>query len=633
MPRSTFLMGQSEGGDWDERPVHEVKISTLTAISVTEVTNAQYEEFDPNHREFRGRLGFSKDDDEAVVFVSWHDAVDFCKWLSEKEGRTYRLPTEAEWECACRAGTTTAYNTGDELPEAFHKNVRESWFPDSARRRDSDVVKLTVAQTPPNPWGLYDMHGNVEEWCHDWYGPYDDANQTDPGGPSTGDFKVTRGGSHSTELRYLRSANRSGTLPEDKSWYIGFRVVLDVLPNEKPLHMFSTPVKKQDVKQDIPKNLGKGPKRRKPYFKGPIQYVKIPANSNGPMYSRHNHDPALIHCPNGDLLAIWYSCNSEPGRELAILASRLRYGSDEWEPASPFWDAPDRNDHAPAFYTDGKTIYQFNGLSAAATWGNLATIMRTSSDSGATWSKARLINPTHGLRHMPVQSVFRSKEGYIILPCDAVTGGSGGTALSISKDNGKTWYDPGAGKPKPSFKAGEKGGWIAGIHAGVVQLKNGDLMALGRGDTIDGQMPMSISDDMGESWTYSASPFQPIGGGQRLILRRLHEGPIMVITFADRRKGMVLTDGGDKVYGMYAALSYDEGKSWPVKRLITAGGPAREIDGGGNTGKFTMDESRAEPKGYLAVTQTPNDVIHLISSKQYYAFNLAWLTEKSKTGR
>ncbi|HLB73627.1 MAG TPA: SUMF1/EgtB/PvdO family nonheme iron enzyme, partial [Sedimentisphaerales bacterium] len=535
-----FLMGQAEGGDWDERPVHNVTLSKPFAISATEVTNAQYESAKggtPDHKKLRAKLGFSRDDDEAVVFVSWHDAVNFCEWLSKKEGKTYRLPTEAEWEYACRAGTNTAYSTGSELPKSCHKNQEETW--------DPKPVSLKVAAGPANPWGLYDMHGNVEEWCYDWYGPYDESDQTDPVGRSEGDFKVMRGGAHSTRIEYLRSANRSGTLPDDKSWLIGFRVVQAELPETKPLGPAPIPLNRQDVNQDIPKDLTKGPDPEKPYFKGPIQYVKIPPGSDGPMYSRHNHDPALINCPNGDLLAIWYSCRSEAGRELAIVASRLRYGSNEWEAASPFWDAPDRNDHAPAFWCDGeKTIYHINGLSVGATWGRMALIMRTSADSGATWSAATIIAPEHAYRHQPVQSVFRSYEGFIILPCDAVSGGDGGTAIHISQDNGGTWRDPGAGQPNPTFKAGEKGGWIAGIHAGVVQLRNGNLMALGRSNNIDGQMPMSISDDMGKSWTYSASPFQPIGGGQRLILRRLNEGPILVVTFAHQRKGMIITDSG-----------------------------------------------------------------------------------------
>ncbi|MBC8470215.1 MAG: SUMF1/EgtB/PvdO family nonheme iron enzyme [Planctomycetes bacterium] len=634
----SFMMGQKDGGDWDERPVHRVTIARPFWMAVTEITNTQYEQFDPEHRELRGKLGLSKLDDEAVVFVSWHEAVKFCEWLSKKEGKSYRLPTEAEWEYSCRAGTTTAYHTGPDLPDEFHKNVRMSWFPDPARSRLSDKqVPLTVSQTIPNPWGIFDMHGNVEEWCYDWYGPYRKDAQTDPVGFESGDFKVTRGGSHSTKLSYLRSANRLGTLPDDKSWLIGFRVVLGRMPNTEMLPAPVPSLNRQHVSWRIHADLLEGPDSNEPYFQGPTEYVKIPPDSNGPMYSQHNHDPALVDCPNGDLLAIWYSCLEESGRELTILASRLRYGADEWEPASVFWDAPDRNDHAPAFWFNGRdTIYHFNGLSAAATWGNLATIMRTSIDSGATWSKAQIINPEHGLRHMPVESVFQTREGFIILPCDAVTGGNGGTAVHISRDGGSTWIDYGAGKPNPGFVSDSTGGWIAGIHAGVVQLKDGSLMAFGRGNNIDDRMPMSISQDMGRTWSYSASEFPPLGGGQRLILRRLLEGPILFVSFTDRRKGMIIPDAAAnhrRVFGMFAALSFDDGKTWPCTRLITAGGPAKKVDGGGNTGSFTMDETHAEPRGYLAATQTPNGLIHLISSKQYYVFNLAWLKEPMLAGK
>jgi len=122
----SFLMGQKQGGDWDERPVHEVSITAPFYMAVTEVTNVQYEQFDPEHGKLRGKLGFSRQDDEAVIFVSSHDAAKFCEWLSEKEGKPYRLPTEAEWEYACRAGTTTAYNTGDDLPDIYCKSQTET---------------------------------------------------------------------------------------------------------------------------------------------------------------------------------------------------------------------------------------------------------------------------------------------------------------------------------------------------------------------------------------------------------------------------------------------------------------------------------------------------------------------------
>ncbi len=609
----SFTMGSPEGGDFDERPAHKVAISRAFFMGTTEVTNAQYEQFDPQHKRVRGKLGFSKEDDEAAVFVSWHDAVRFCRWLSKKEGKPYRLPTEAEWEYACRAGTTTPYHTGKELPKEFHKNARVSWYP-SNRSKEGEVVPLLVGRTPANPWGLHDMHGNVEEWCHDWYGPHVEGDQKDPVGRAEGDFRVTHGGSHSTTLPYLRSANRLGT-------------VLGEMPGTKPLPVPPLPLNRRNVKQEIPANLAKGPDPTKPYFKGPRTYVKIPANSEGPMFSRHNHDPALVECPNGDLLAIWYSCRSEAGRELCIVASRLRYGQEEWEPASPFWDAPDRNDHAPAMWADGHgTIYHFNGLSAAATWGNPAIIMRVSTDSGATWSKARLVMSEHGMHHQPVESVFQTREGWIILPCDAVPGGSGGTAVIIGRDGGKSWFDPGEGKPRPDFREGATGAWIAGIHAGVTQLKDGRLLAFGRGDSIDGRMPRSISSDLGQTWTYSPSPFPPIGGGQRLILMRLKEGPIFFASFA---KKIMITDASGQqrpVSGLFAALSTDEGETWQIKRLVSDDGPPREVDGGGNTGKFTMSHESAEPRGYMSACQTPDGVIHLISSKQHYAFNLAWLS-------
>ena len=629
IPAGSFVMGQKDGG-WDEKPVGKVTISKGLLMSRTEVTNAQYEQFDPAHKKLRGKLGFSKADNEAVVFVSWREATAFCRWLSKKESKPYRLPTEAEWEYACRAGTTTPYHTGKTLPKAFCKNVTLSWFPGSNRGRDKPV-KLTAGTTPPNAWGLCDMHGNVEEWCSDWYGRQAKGDRIDPVGPGDGDFKVTRGGSHSTKLEFLRSANRSGTLPEDKSWLIGFRVVQGETPATKPSPAPGPPLNARNVSQKIPPDLSKGPDPAKPFFKGPLQYVKIPPAADCGVYNRHNHCPAIVNCPNGDLLAIWYTCRSEPGRELGIVASRLPYGANQWQVASDFWDAPDRNDHASALWVDDKgTIHHFNGLSAAATWGSLATIMRTSTDSGATWSKAKLIMPEHGLHHMPVESVLRTKEGAVIVPCDAVVGGGGGTAVLVSRDAGKTWTDPGEGKPQPKFADGATGAWIAGIHAGFVQLKDGSLMAMGRGNAIGAKMPMSVSKDLGKTWKYSASPFPPIGGGQRLVILRLAEGPILFCSFG---RSVSITDASGKqrkVSGLFAALTTDEGKTWSIKRPITDGGPTRKIDGGGNTGRFTMSANSTEPRGYMSICQTPNGVIHLISSKQHYQFNLAWLNTPAK---
>jgi len=596
-------------GDYDERPAHQVTISRPFHLGVCQVTNAQYEQFDPLHAHLRGKLGFSIDSDEAVVFVSWHEAAAFCRWLSEKEGLPYRLPTEAEWEYACRAGTTTLFSTGDTLPEEYLRNPGSSWYPDSRHGRGrAELAPLHVGRTPANPWGLHDMHGNVEEWCRDWYGPYAPEDQVDPVGRADGDFRVTRGGSHSTVAYYLRSANRMGSLPEDRSWYIGFRVAIGEAPATSALPAMPPPPVQQGVSTRRREAPVPGPDR--PHFHGPLPYVHIPEGAVGPLFARHNHDAAIAECPNGDLLAIWYTTWTERGREVAVAASRLRVGAQEWEPASPFWDTPDRNDHCPGLWWDGEqTLYHFNGLSAAATWGSLAIIMRTSTDSGATWSRARLIAPEHSTRHMVIPGTFRAQDGAIVLACDANE--SWGTALHLSYDNGQTWADA--------------GGTIAGIHAGVTQLEDGRLLALGRGHDIDGRMPMSISADMGRTWTYRASPFPPIGGGQRLVLMRLQQGPLLFVSFAN--DPLPITDAAGKrrpITGMFAALSYDSGETWPRMRPVSDDGPGREV--GTLDGKpCTMDASTGEPKGYLAACQSRDGLVHLISSWNYYRFNLSWL--------
>lgn len=650
----SFMMGQDKGGDRDERPVHKVTITRRFLMSATEVTNAQYERFDPQHRKLRGKRGLSKEEDEAVIFVSWHDAVRFCEWLSKKEGKPYRLPTEAEWEYAARAGTTTAFHTGDGLPKAYHKQQRFGWHP--------RPVSLAVGRTPPNAFGLHGMHGNVEEWCHDWYGPYEAAGQVDPVGRATGLFKVTRGGSHNTDVEFLRSAGRLGTLAEDRHWLIGFRVVQAELPATEPLPPAPAPAAMTGVGR-TEFDWSHGPDMREPFFEGPIRFVRKPARGSSVPFYRHNHCPSITWCPNGDLLAVWFSTETERGREMTILASRLRAGRSEWDEPSEFFKAPDRNMTGSSLFHDGKgTIHHANGLEAAGGWANLALVVRTSTDNGATWSAPRLAGDEHQPRNQVIDGMSMTKEGWLIQPCDAVHGGSGGTAIHVSRDGGMTWIDPGAGTPKPNFKQDKTGGTIAGIHAGVVQLRDGRLLAFGRGDNrlgsddnIGERMPMSVSRDMGQSWQYGASEFPPISGGQRLVLMRLRvapsssvrpnirhgrEGPIMFVSFTDaskarKKEGMLFPVAPGKRhrgFGMFAALSFDEGGTWPVKKLIT-GGERRRLDGGAWTRSFTMDATNAEPKGYLAATQTPDGVIHLISSALHYRFNVAWLKQPAPAGR
>ena len=210
MPAGEFEMGSNDG-DRDEKPVHTVKITKPFYLSTTEVTQAQYEAvMGTNPSRFKGP-------DLPVEEVSWEVAMEFCKKLSAKENKPYRLPTEAEWEYACRAGTKTNYcfgNNEDDLGDY-------AWY-------DKNAGKQThpVGQKKPNAWGLYDMHGNVYEWCADWYGDYPGETLIDPAGPTTGVIRVLRGGGWLSGARYCRSAYRLRFGPGFRYYSLGFRLAL-----------------------------------------------------------------------------------------------------------------------------------------------------------------------------------------------------------------------------------------------------------------------------------------------------------------------------------------------------------------------------------------------------------------------
>ena len=595
-------------GDFDEHPSHTVRITQPYYIGVYEVTNAQYEQFDPEHRKLRGKFGRSVDDDEAVIYVNWNEAVAFCEWLSKREKRPYRLPTEAEWEYACRAGTRDNYCTGELLPEQVVKRPRGTITEADGSSRE--ILALTVGATGANGWGVYDMHGNVEEWCHDWYGPYEAGEQVDPVGRVDGDFKVTRGGSYAVHPYYMRSSNRAGTIPEDKLSATGFRVVVAELPKSTALAKAAPPLNQRNVNQEIPADLGKGPDRDKAYFDGPRVYVKIPDGSTGPLFWRHNHNSSIVEFPNGDLLALWFSCMIEESFEASVAGSRLRYGKTEWEPASVFWNAPSRDEHGHSLWNDGNgTVYHFNTVGTHSNPHTPGMIVRTSGDSGATWSKARPIYGEPALWHSRglLKTIFRARGGEIIFPFD----GFGGAYLMVSRDNGQSWKDP--------------GGRIRGIHAVVVQLGDGRLMALSRRGAIDGKMPVNISSDMGKTWTYSASAFQPLNLGQKPAMLRLSEGPLFFASFC---RDMAITDAsGQKrlISGLFGAVSYDDGKTWPHRRLISDDGPGRWIETMDGH-PVRMDAYESEYVGYMSACQPANGVIHLLTSRQHYSFNLKWLT-------
>jgi formylglycine-generating enzyme required for sulfatase activity len=199
-----------------------VTISKDYYLGVYEVTQAQYEKMmGKNPSRFQGDNLREDNANHPVEQVSWEDAVDFCKKLSDlpeekKAGRIYHLPTEAQWEHACRAGSKTAYSFGE-----GSKSLGDyAWFDQNSNRQTHPV-----GEKKANAWGLYDMHGNVWEWCSDWYGQYPKGAVSDPVGTRDGSPRVFRGGSWYDHFEYCRSARRLGYFPSGRDDF-GLRVAL-----------------------------------------------------------------------------------------------------------------------------------------------------------------------------------------------------------------------------------------------------------------------------------------------------------------------------------------------------------------------------------------------------------------------
>jgi formylglycine-generating enzyme required for sulfatase activity len=193
-----------------EKPAHDVTLTNPYYVGKYEITQEQYQQIMGNNpSRFKGR-------DLPVETVSWDDAQEFCKKVSEKTGSVVRLPTDAEWERACRAGTKTTYNTGDLEADLD----RAAWYD-----KNSKNTTHPVGQKTPNAWGVHDMHGNVWEWCADWFETYKSDPAVDPQGTAQDQGRVLRGGSWSLFPWYCRSAVRFGRFPGARGNVIGFRVV------------------------------------------------------------------------------------------------------------------------------------------------------------------------------------------------------------------------------------------------------------------------------------------------------------------------------------------------------------------------------------------------------------------------
>ena len=223
IPEQWFQMGCETGRD-DEKPVHRVWVDSFE-LAAYQVTNADYQRFleatGASAAPYFGDPNFN-DPRMPVVAVSWHEAMAYCEWLSGVSGKGFRLPTEAEWECAARGGVEgSLYPWGDSPPESL---------PDYSNRWKSGPEP--VGLYPPNAYGLYNLGDNVHEWCSDWYDAnyYRSSSERNPQGPADGSRRASRGGSWRHHIKVSRNAARSSIPPEFQYADYGFRVACSLTP-------------------------------------------------------------------------------------------------------------------------------------------------------------------------------------------------------------------------------------------------------------------------------------------------------------------------------------------------------------------------------------------------------------------
>ena len=594
-----------ESGDADEKPVHEVRLTYDFYISETEITAAQFCEFQEDHQD----MGMFS---PYATGISWDDAVAYCRWLSEKEGRPYRLPTEAEWEYVARAGSEGHFSSGERPP----------------------------GSGKPNAWGIRNMHTDAAEWVYDWYDVYPAGLQVDPVGPRTGIARVVRGGGLNAPYHggsekypndgrlpfYRRSANRASVAPQFRGRHnIGFRIVEAPLPKTTGWEPEPKLVE-QFVRQTNP-HVKMGPDSSRPWFRQ-RDVLPIPPENAGakeivasglpPALHGKNHNPGLAVAPNGDLIAVYFTAtipDYEDLTDVGIIASRLRFGSEQWDIPSPFFDFADTKDIGPLITLDDQRLVFACGGSGLD---GVPFRWQTSDDSGATWSAVHfpLIFGSRGPYFpQPISNLFRGPDGTMYMPTDGVAGTS---LLWASKDHGHTWSDT--------------GGRTGGRHTLFVALKDGSILGMGgKSSGIDGYMPQSVSRDGGKSWVITKTVFPAVGENQqRPALIRLASGALFFASDWQDSTGKQPPGIAEK--GAFVALSRDEGKTWRIKSLPGVMPADRWLfrDRPG----YKPSPLKEGTLGYTIAAQGPNGVIHLLTCRNYpaqhFEFNEVWLLSESK---
>ena len=595
-------------GDFDELPAHTVRITHAFTIGITQVSPAEFAQFDPTYEPHASTPAYASG-------ISWEQAMAYCRWLTQKTGKPWRLPTEAEWEYVARAGGTKIFGASD----------------------------TPIPLDQPNAFGAKNMEVGRPEWTLDNYGPYQPGDITDPTDAASFMTKAIRGGGldwrhtatktspdlnvPATAPYFSRPANRASLPPSyaSENGNVGFRVVQAPMPanNFTPpqSYFFETAVHQLTITGTpaLSKPIDH-PSPATPFYRTHELFPNLAGKSMpsvgwrlglAPGLGINYHNSAIQVVPNGDLLAAFYNTpDREDDPDQTVMVLRRRAGNDDWDMPEPFPLFADAGLAAPVIWNDpkfqskpGGRLWFFWGF--ARLIGAPPFAFATSNDNGATWSAAHFPvfpQPIGRYVSQPINSIVRGPDNSIYMPTDS-TGRDpdGNGSISVvwkSADDGRTWSDT--------------GGRTAGRHTTIVFAQkngnqSGDLLGFGgKNSNIDGRMPLAISHDDGKTWTKSKLPFDPLASGERPSVIRLLDGKLFFVADLNpKNQKHIHKDGA------FVALSSDDGKTWTIKRL----------------------PSNILTVGYTTATQGPDGIIHIATTKNTVNYeielNEAWLLSPS----